>query len=164
MGAAKGLWGAGHSLCCPCPQGTAYPWKSTACCATPWGGFCVFNDFAVAARTLQLDHAAAGGREPLPIAIIDLDVHQGNGTAHIFQGDASVFTLSLHGDKNFPFRKEASTLDLGLPDGTNDADYLQTLEHALQTLEGRFAPALLLYLAGADPARRRPPGAPEAQL
>lgn len=115
------------------------------------GGFCVFNDFAVAARTLQHDHAAAGGREPLPIAIIDLDVHQGNGTAHIFQGDASVFTLSLHGDKNFPFRKEASTLDLGLPDGTNDADYLQTLEHALQTLEGRFAPALVLYLAGADP-------------
>ena len=114
-------------------------------------GFCVFNDFAVAARTLQRDHAAAGGRAPLPIAIIDLDVHQGNGTAHILQGDASVFTLSIHGDKNFPFRKEASTLDLGLPDGTGDAAYLETLEHALQELERQFEPALVLYLAGADP-------------
>ena len=74
-------------------------------------------------------------------------MHQGNGTAHIFQGDASVFTLSIHGEKNFPFRKEASTLDLGLADGTGDAEYLQTLEHALQALEGRFAPALVLYLA-----------------
>lgn len=115
------------------------------------GGFCVFNDFAVAARTVQRAHAAAGGQAPLPIAIIDLDVHQGNGTAHIFQGDESVFTLSIHGEKNFPFRKEASTLDLGLADGTGDAEYLATLAHALAELEGRFAPALVLYLAGADP-------------
>lgn len=115
------------------------------------GGFCVFNDFAVAARTMQRAHGLAGGKAPLPIAIIDLDVHQGNGTAHIFQSDASVFTLSIHGEKNFPFRKEASTLDLGLADGTGDAEYLETLEHALQALENRFAPALVLYLAGADP-------------
>ncbi|MDT8991991.1 histone deacetylase [Curvibacter sp. APW13] len=115
------------------------------------GGFCVFNDFAVAARTLQYAHVQQGGQAPLPIAIIDLDVHQGNGTARIFQGDASVFTLSLHGEKNFPFRKEASTLDLGLPDGAGDAEYLETLEHALSELERRFAPALVLYLAGADP-------------
>lgn len=115
------------------------------------GGFCVFNDFAVAARTVQHEHAAAGSSPKLPIAIIDLDVHQGNGTAHIFQGDASVFTLSLHGEKNFPFRKEASTLDLGLPDGAGDAEYLETLAHALQELERQFEPALVLYLAGADP-------------
>lgn len=115
------------------------------------GGFCVFNDFAVAARTMQRAHAVAGGQAALPIAIIDLDVHQGNGTAHIFQGAPSVFTLSIHGEKNFPFRKEASTLDLGLADGTGDAEYLETLEHALQALENRFAPALVLYLAGADP-------------
>ena len=114
-------------------------------------GFCVFNDFAVAARTVQQAHAVAGGPDKLPIAIIDLDVHQGNGTAHIFQSDASVFTLSIHGEKNFPFRKEASTLDLGLADGTGDTEYLQALEHALQTLESRFTPALVLYLAGADP-------------
>lgn len=115
------------------------------------GGFCVFNDFAVAARTVQRECAAAGGPDKLPIAIIDLDVHQGNGTARIFQGDASVFTLSIHGEKNFPFRKETSSLDLGLADGTGDAEYLQTLEHALQVLEKRFTPALVLYLAGADP-------------
>ncbi len=115
------------------------------------GGFCVFNDFAVTARTVQRAHGLARGRAPLPIAIIDLDVHQGNGTAHIFQGDASVFTLSIHGEKNFPFRKEASTLDLGLADGTGDDEYLETLERALQELENRFAPALVLYLAGADP-------------
>lgn len=115
------------------------------------GGFCVFNDFAVAARTVQRAHGLAGGKAPLPIAIIDLDVHQGNGTAHIFQADPSVFTLSIHGEKNFPFRKEASTLDLGLADGTGDAQYLETLEHALQELENRFAPVLVLYLAGADP-------------
>ena len=115
------------------------------------GGFCVFNDFAVAARSVQQAQAQAGGTAQLPIAIIDLDVHQGNGTAAIFQGIESVFTLSIHGEKNFPFRKEASTLDLGLADGTGDTEYLQALEHALQTLESRFTPALVLYLAGADP-------------
>ncbi|WP_298924604.1 histone deacetylase [uncultured Ramlibacter sp.] len=114
------------------------------------GGFCVFNDAAVAARLLQAEWARRHAR-PLQVAVIDLDVHQGNGTASIFASDPSVFTLSLHGQKNFPFRKEASDLDVGLPDGCGDADYLHALEHALDELEGRFAPGLVIYLAGSDP-------------
>jgi len=117
------------------------------------GGFCVFNDMAVTARVLQAqwgrDHGHA--RAPLHVAVIDLDVHQGNGTAHIFRDDRSVFTLSLHGEKNFPFRKEASDLDLGLPDGCGDAEYADALERALEQLERRFQPGLVLYIAGADP-------------
>ena len=115
-------------------------------------GFCVFNDAAVAARLMQAEHARrhrASG--PLRVAIIDLDVHQGNGTARIFSNDASVFTLSLHGEKNFPFRKEPSDLDVELPDGTGDAAYLEALERALEELERRFEPGLVIYLAGADP-------------
>jgi acetoin utilization deacetylase AcuC-like enzyme len=92
-----------------------------------------------------------GGARELKVAVIDLDVHQGNGTARIFQGDPTVFTLSLHGQKNFPFRKEASDLDVDLPDGCRDDDYLQALEHALAELEHRFDPGLVIYLAGADP-------------
>jgi len=87
----------------------------------------------------------------LQVAVIDLDVHQGNGTARIFQGDDSVFTLSLHGDKNFPFRKEASDLDVGLPDGCADADYLAALDMALLQLDQRCKPDLVFFLAGADP-------------
>ena len=117
------------------------------------GGFCVFNDVAVAARLMQAEWARTfrHTRKRLDVAIIDLDVHQGNGTAHVFTGDASVFTLSLHGEKNFPFRKEASDLDVELPDGCADAPYLQALEGALDELERRFEPGLVLYLAGADP-------------
>ncbi|MDB5742212.1 MAG: histone deacetylase superfamily [Polaromonas sp.] len=117
------------------------------------GGFCVFNDAAVAARLMQAEWARQHrqARQPLQVAVIDLDVHQGNGTASIFAGDASVFTLSLHGEKNFPFRKEASDLDVELPDGCLDAPYLQALEHALDELERRFEPGLVLFLAGADP-------------
>ncbi len=115
------------------------------------GGFCVFNDFAVAARTVQRAHAAGGAAGGVPVAIVDLDVHQGNGTAAIFQGDESVFTLSVHGEKNYPFRKEASRLDIGLPDGTGDAHYLDALDQALLALQQQFQPALVLYLAGADP-------------
>ncbi len=116
-------------------------------------GFCVFNDVAVAARLMQVEHARAAGRRamPLQVAVIDLDVHQGNGTAHIFGGDHSVFTLSLHGARNFPFRKEPGDLDVELPDGCTDADYLQALEQALDTLAQRFTPQLVFYLAGADP-------------
>jgi acetoin utilization deacetylase AcuC-like enzyme len=114
------------------------------------GGFCVFNDVAVAARLAQAEWQRHN-RSPLKVAVIDLDVHQGNGTAHIFQNDDSVFTLSLHGDKNFPFRKEASDLDVALPDGCNDADYLAALAQALLALSQRFEPGLVLYLAGADP-------------
>jgi acetoin utilization deacetylase AcuC-like enzyme len=114
------------------------------------GGFCVFNDAAVAARLLQAEWGRRS-RHPLRVAVIDLDVHQGNGTASIFAGDASVFTLSLHGEKNFPFRKEAGDLDVSLPDGCDDGAYLQALEEALHELAHRFEPGLVIYLAGADP-------------
>jgi acetoin utilization deacetylase AcuC-like enzyme len=116
-------------------------------------GFCVFNDVAVAARLMQAEWARQRQqvRAPLKVAIIDLDVHQGNGTASIFARDPSVFTLSLHGEKNFPFRKEAGDLDVELPDGCVDAPYLQALEQALDELDRRFEPGLVLYLAGADP-------------
>lgn len=119
------------------------------------GGFCVFNDAAVAARLMQAEATrplhGQRPRPPLQVAIIDLDVHQGNGTARIFARDASVFTLSLHGDKNFPFRKEASDLDVGLPDGCGDEEYLHALDLALDELAHRFEPGLVIYLAGADP-------------
>lgn len=78
-------------------------------------------------------------------------MHQGNGTAEIFAHDPSVFTLSLHGEKNFPFRKVASDLDVDLPDGTGDEAYMQALHTALEALGDRFEPELIIYLAGADP-------------
>ena len=117
------------------------------------GGFCVFNDVAVAARLMQAEWTRCfkNTRPPLQVAIIDLDVHQGNGTASIFANDASVFTLSVHGEKNFPFRKEASDLDVELPDGCQDAQYLEALEQAIDELQRRFLPGLILYVAGADP-------------
>ncbi len=113
------------------------------------GGFCVFNDAAVAARLMQAEQARRGRR--LRVAVVDLDVHQGNGTARIFRNDDSVFTLSIHGQKNFPFRKEPSDLDVDLPDGCADDEYLHALEGALAELERRFDPGLVIYLAGADP-------------
>jgi len=113
-------------------------------------GYCVFNDAAVASRLMQAEWWRSHARG-LRVAIVDLDVHQGNGSAHIFRGDESVFTLSLHGQKNFPFRKEASDLDLELPDGCRDDEYLQALEQALAELDRRFDPGLIIYLAGADP-------------
>jgi acetoin utilization deacetylase AcuC-like enzyme len=88
------------------------------------------------------------------VAVIDLDVHQGNGTAAIFRDDPTVFTLSLHGARNFPFRKEASDLDVDLPDGCTDGPYLEALDAALDQLWRRHAdepPGLVFYLAGADP-------------
>ena len=120
-------------------------------CADKGGGFCVFNDAAVAARLMQAEHARGRAEPSLRVAVIDLDVHQGNGTASIFSNDASVFTLSLHGQKNFPFRKEASDIDVDLPDGCRDDEYLHALETALDELDRRFAPSLIIYLAGADP-------------
>ena len=112
-------------------------------------GYCVFNDVAVAVRAVQSDAAAAGRPAPR-VAVIDLDVHQGNGTAAIFTGDDSVFTLSLHGATNFPFRKERSDLDVALPDGTGDDAYLSALDLALAQMRARFVADFLVYLAGAD--------------
>ena len=108
-------------------------------------GFCVFNDVAVAARVLQRD------RQARRIAVVDLDVHQGNGTAAIFAGDETVFTFSMHGEKNFPFRKETSDLDVALPDGTGDDDYLELLRSHLPGVLNRHQPDFVFYLAGADP-------------
>lgn len=114
-------------------------------------GYCVFNDAAVSARLMQAE-AARGGRKGagLRVAIIDLDVHQGNGTATIVQHDPSIYTLSLHGATNFPFRKAVSRLDVHLPDGTNDDAYLDALDTALARLQSEFDAQLLIYLAGAD--------------
>ena len=109
-------------------------------------GFCVFNDSAIAARTLQKEISSS-----LKIAVIDLDVHQGNGTASILQNDDSIFTLSIHGENNFPFKKEESDLDLGLTDGCDDAAYLDALGQSLDQLDSRFKPDCLIFLAGADP-------------
>ncbi len=85
------------------------------------------------------------------VAIIDLDVHQGDGTAAILEKDDSVFTLSIHGEHNYPFDKARSDLDIALPDGTGDADYLARLEWALSQMFACFDPQLLIFLAGADP-------------
>ena len=109
-------------------------------------GFCVFNDSAITARVLQKEI-----NPKLKVAIIDLDVHQGNGTASILQHDASIFTLSIHGENNFPFKKESSDLDIGLPDGCDDQTYLQSLSQSLDQLDDRFHPDFVIYLAGADP-------------
>ena len=109
-------------------------------------GFCVFNDSVIAARALQKEM-----NPKLKVAIIDLDVHQGNGTASILQNDHSIFTLSIHGENNFPFKKEVSNLDYGLPDGCDDQTYLQALTHCLDELDSRFKPDCLIFLAGADP-------------
>jgi acetoin utilization deacetylase AcuC-like enzyme len=113
-------------------------------------GFCVFNDVAVAARLMQAEWARRH-RSLLRVVVIDLDVHQGNGTAAIFRDDDSVFTFSMHGARNFPFRKEPSDLDVELADGCGDADYLAALDAALAQVWRRFEPGLAFYLAGADP-------------
>ncbi len=107
-------------------------------------GFCVLNDVAVAIRLLQREKLASR------FLIIDLDVHQGNGTAFIFQDSPEVFTFSMHGAKNFPLFKETSRLDIELADGTADAEYLDTVEHALDRIRLHDAD-IIFYLAGADP-------------
>lgn len=107
-------------------------------------GFCVLNDVAVSIRVLQREKLASR------FLIIDLDVHQGNGTAFIFQDAPEVFTFSMHGAKNFPLFKENSRLDIELADGTADDEYLETLEHALSRLRLHNAD-IIFYLAGADP-------------
>ncbi len=106
-------------------------------------GFCVFNDVAIAIHSLR-----ARGRNPC-VAVIDLDVHQGDGTAHFFENDPRVLTLSLHGANNFPFRKQRSSIDVELPDKTGDEEYLRALDSALPRVWD-FAPDLAFYLSGVD--------------
>jgi len=110
-------------------------------------GFCVLNDVAVAIRVLQRD-----GRVQRAL-VIDLDVHQGNGTAAIFADDADVFTFSMHGERNYPARKMRSTLDVGLADGMGDDEYLALLRGHLDGIFAGFVPDIVFYLAGVDPAR-----------
>jgi acetoin utilization deacetylase AcuC-like enzyme len=108
-------------------------------------GYCVFNDLAVTAvRLVEEGHAAR-------VLVVDLDVHQGDGTAALTAGRADLATFSMHAEKNFPARKARSTLDVPLPDGTGDADYLEVLERTLVPLVDGFAPDLILYQAGVDP-------------
>lgn len=108
-------------------------------------GFCVFNDVAVAIKVLQQSMWARR------ILVIDCDVHQGNGTAEIFRDNPDVFTFSIHGEKNYPFKKPPSSLDIGLPDKTGDTIYLQTLGDALDKIFEQFTPDLVFYLGGIDP-------------
>ncbi len=107
-------------------------------------GFCVFNDVAVALRQLLADGAIARA------VVVDCDVHQGNGTAAVFEHDQRVFTFSIHGAHNFPFRKQASDLDLPLPDGTGDDVYLDLLEEALWRVIDQANADLMVYVSGAD--------------
>jgi acetoin utilization deacetylase AcuC-like enzyme len=108
-------------------------------------GYCVFNDSAVAARVMQAEGRARR------VVIVDCDVHQGNGTAAILADDPSIFTFSIHGAHNFPFKKESSDLDINLADRTGDEDYLMALERGLDEALGRASADLAIYLAGADP-------------
>jgi acetoin utilization deacetylase AcuC-like enzyme len=108
-------------------------------------GFCVLNDVAVAVRVLQRD-----GRIDRAL-VVDLDVHQGNGTAAIFDGDDSVFTFSMHGENNYPWNKMISSLDVGLPDGTDDHTYLAELDQYLPMALEAAQADLVFYLAGVDP-------------
>ncbi len=118
-------------------------------------GFCYLNDVAVAARWALGDGEARPGTGRAPVkrvSVVDLDVHQGNGTARIFRGDDRVFTFSMHQENNYPV-KERSDLDVGLPDRTGDARYLEELDRGLARAVAAAAPDLVYYLAGADPFR-----------
>jgi acetoin utilization deacetylase AcuC-like enzyme len=108
-------------------------------------GFCVFNDAAVAIRVLMRDGAIARA------AVLDCDVHQGNGTAAIFAADPAVLTFSIHGSRNYPFRKERSTVDVELPDRAGDEAFLAALDLHVPRMLADFRPDLAVYLAGADP-------------
>ena len=110
-------------------------------------GFCVIHDVAIAIRRLQFEGAIRRAM------VVDTDVHQGNGTAVIFGSDASVFTLSIHQEHNYPHPKPRSTVDINLEDGTGDEEYLEVLERHLRQAFLDFAPQLLFYVAGADPYR-----------
>lgn len=128
-----------HGFAANCAGGSHHALADTG------AGYCVFNDLAVAAHRLLAEGDARR------IMIVDLDVHQGDGTAALTAGDENVFTLSVHAEKNFPARKARSTLDLALPDGTGDAAYLAALAEILPPALDRFAPDLILFQAGVDP-------------
>jgi acetoin utilization deacetylase AcuC-like enzyme len=128
-----------HGLACNTAGGTHHAFPNYG------SGFCIFNDLAIAARIVQNLGLAK------KVLIIDLDVHQGDGTAAIFQGDPTVFTFSMHCQKNFPFRKQLSDLDVPLPEGMADEAYLKTLATHLPELLTGFRPDLILYDAGVDP-------------
>jgi acetoin utilization deacetylase AcuC-like enzyme len=110
-------------------------------------GFCVLNDFAIAIRRLQKDMAIERAMT------VDCDVHQGNGTAAIFGGDHTVYTLSIHQENNYPYPKPPSSLDINLPDGVEDEEYLRELCLGLDRALAEFSPDLIFYVAGADPYR-----------
>ncbi len=130
-----------HGLACNTAGGSHHAFADAG------SGFCVFNDVAVAAAVLLAEGAVTR------ILVVDLDVHQGDGTAALFAGDARVFTLSLHAESNFPARKRTSDLDVPLPRDLDDAAYLAALEAALPGVLDRFAPDLVFYNAGVDPHR-----------
>ena len=130
---------AGGRVCANLAGGTHHAFRDRG------EGYCVFNDVAVAA-TLLLDDGAAAR-----VAVVDCDVHQGNGTAAIFRDQPAVFTFSLHGANNFPFRKETSDLDVVFDDGAGDDEYLEALERHLAPVLDAHDPDVVFYLAGADP-------------
>jgi len=128
-----------HGLACSTAGGTHHAYYDFG------SGYCIFNDLAVAARSLVRRGLVRR------VLIVDLDVHQGDGTASILHGDPSVFTFSMHCEANFPFRKQASDLDVGLPVGTEDDAYLAALAAHLPDLLAQVRPDLVLYDAGVDP-------------
>ncbi len=128
-----------HGLACNTAGGTHHAFPDFG------SGFCIFNDLAVSARVMQQEGLAR------QILIVDLDVHQGDGTAVIFQGDDSVFTFSMHCQANFPFRKQQSDLDVPLDEGLEDEDYLRRLADYLPALLNEVRPDLVIYDAGVDP-------------
>ncbi len=128
-----------HGIACNTAGGTHHAFPSYG------SGFCIFNDLAIASRVLQKSNLVQ------KILIVDLDVHQGDGTAAIFQNDPQVFTFSMHCGINFPGTKQTSDLDVALPAGMEDEAYLQTLANYLPDLLSEFKPDLVLYDAGVDP-------------
>lgn len=130
-------WAAAHGAAGHIAGGTHHAFRDRG------EGFCVFNDIAVAVMVARRDHGLERA------AIVDLDVHQGNGTAAIFANDSTVFTTSLHGEKNYPFKKETSSLDVALPDGCEDDAYLRALAPALEQVEAH-RPDIVFYQSGVD--------------
>jgi acetoin utilization deacetylase AcuC-like enzyme len=139
IAAARDVVGRGANVAANLAGGTHHAFRDRG------EGYCVFNDVAVAASLLLRDGAATR------IAVVDCDVHQGNGTAAIFRDEPAVFTFSLHGAKNFPFRKETSDLDVTFEDGAGDDEYLAALDRHLPAVLDGHGPDVVFYLAGADP-------------